>query len=152
MKNIKKIAFDMDGTLADLYGRSDWLERIHGERPVFSDLKPMVNMEEVNSLCEQLEEKGYEIMIITWTPMYATKEYKNACRVEKREWLGKYFPMVKNIHMVQYGAYKYRVAKGLKDCLLFDDNKDVRKSWKNFGGVAREETEIIETLEELLAC
>lgn len=152
MRKIKKIVFDMDGTIADLYGRSDWLERIQGSRPVFADLQPMVNMEEVNSLCEQLEEKGYEIIIITWTPMYASKNYKNACRLEKKEWLKKYFPMVKNIHMVQYGTYKHHVIKGIPNALLFDDNMKIRKLWKNFGGVAKNETKIIETLKELLAC
>lgn len=147
---IKRIAFDMDGNIADLYGFKGWLERLQNSKPVFAEIKPMIDMEKVNSLCKQLEEKGYEIMVITWLPMFASPEYKKACRAEKKEWLAKYFPMVKEIHAIQYGASKHLATKGLKDCLLFDDNKGIRNKWENYGGVARSETQIIETLKELL--
>lgn len=150
MSKIKRIAFDMDGTIADLYGSKDWLDKLINKRPVFADLEPMVDMEEVNSLCQQLETQGYEIMIITWLPKKATKDYKTSCRAEKREWLAKYFPMVKEIHAVQYGASKSSVTKGLEDCLLFDDIEEIRTKWVKFGGVAKDNTQILDTLRELL--
>ncbi|KFZ25859.1 MAG: hypothetical protein KQ78_01815 [Candidatus Izimaplasma bacterium HR2] len=147
---IKRIAFDMDGNIADLYGFSGWLERLQNSKPVFAEIEPMIDMEEVNSLCKQLEEKGYEIMVITWLPMFASEEYKTACRAEKKAWLAKYFPMVKEIHSIQYGSPKHHATKGLKDCLLFDDNEGIRNKWENYGGVAIDEKSIIRTLEKLL--
>jgi len=150
MKEIKRIAFDMDGNIADLYGSRDWLYKLQNSLPVFENLKPMLDMEELNSLCKQLEEKGYEIMVITWLPKFATPEYKKACRIEKRKWLSKYFPMVKEIHAIQYGSYKHWATKELQNCLLFDDVEEIRTKWEKFGGVAKDEKSILETLRELL--
>jgi len=149
-KEIKRIAFDMDGNVANLYGFNGWLERLRSAESIFNELEPMVDMVELNSLCEQLEAKGYEIMVITWLPMFASDEYKAQCRADKKTWLSKYFPMVKEIHCVQYGAPKQHVTKNLQDCLLFDDNEEIRQKWENYGGVAKDEKHILETLRELL--
>jgi len=151
MKKIKRIAFDMDGTIANLYGFDGWLDRFLTKGHIFHELQPLVDMVELNSLCEQLKAKGYEIMIITWLPMHAGQDYKDLSRDDKKTWLSKYFPMVEEIHAVQYGADKHRVTKGLENCLLFDDIDKIRDKWEKFGGVAKDETQILETLRELLA-
>ena len=89
-------------------------------------------------------------MIITWLPKQAPKEYKDQCRAEKKAWLQEYLPDVQEIHAVQYGADKHRVTKDLEDCLLFDDIEEIRTKWEKFGGVAKDQTQIMETLKELL--
>ncbi len=150
MKKIKRIAFDMDGTIADLYGSNNWLKKLRGEESVFTDLEPMLNMLELNSVLRQLKSKGYEIMVITWLPMYATKEYKALCRADKKQWLQEFLPEVEEHHIVRYGAPKTRVTKGLEDCLLFDDVEEIRNKWVKFGGVAKDNTQIMDTLRELL--
>ena len=71
-----------------------------------------------------------------------------SCR--KREWLQEFLPEVKIVHAVQYGADKHRVTKNLDDCLLFDDIEEIRTKWENFGGVAKDQTQIMETLQGLL--
>jgi len=150
MKEIKRIAFDMDGTIADLYGTNGWLDSLIKHKPIFDRLQPMLNMLELNSILKKLMAKGYEVMIITWLPKKATKAYKLQCRKEKKEWLQEFLPEVKIIHAVQYGTDKHRVTKNLDDCLLFDDIQEIRNKWEKFGGVAKDQTQIMETLEGLL--
>lgn len=150
MKGIKRIAFDMDGTIADLYGTDGWLDCLINQKPIFNKLKPMLNMLELNSILRKLKNKGYEVMVITWLPKKATKEYKDQCRAEKHEWLQEFLPEVQEIHAVRYGAPKHRVTKDLEDCLLFDDIEEIRIKWENFGGVAKDNTQIMETLKGLL--
>lgn len=150
MKQIKRIAFDMDGTIADLYGTDGWLDCLINQRPIFNRLTPMLNMLELNQILRKLKTKGYEIMVITWLPKEATKEYKAQCRNEKKEWLQEFLPEVEEIHAVQYGASKHKVTKGLEDCLLFDDIEEIRNKWEKFGGVAKDNTQIMDTLQELL--
>ena len=41
----KEICFDMDGTIANLYGEKNWLERLRNEDETpYANAKPLVNM------------------------------------------------------------------------------------------------------------
>ena len=43
---IKMICFDMDGTIADLYGVDNWLEKLRSEDvSPYRDAEPIYNME-----------------------------------------------------------------------------------------------------------
>ena len=62
------IWFDMDGTIADLYGVDGWLENLINEdtRP-YDIAKPLVNMAYLARLLHKVQANGYEIGIISWT-------------------------------------------------------------------------------------
>jgi len=122
----KIIYFDMDGTIADLYGVKGWLEAINAE-----DATPYKVAEPLPAiaLAKEFEEKGYEIGVITWLAKGATKEYNKVVRKVKRDWIAKNLPQATEIHIVKYGTPKYKVAKN-KNGILVDDEEPNRKAWK----------------------
>lgn len=132
---MKKIYFDMDGTIADLYGVENWLPMLRAEDTTpYRIAKPLVNITRFNVLCGLLRRQGYEIGVISWLSKESSKEYKKAVRAAKREWLKKYFPACGNeIHLVQYGTPKHSIVKA-KGAILFDDEYKNGVSWERNGG------------------
>lgn len=132
---MKKIYFDMDGTIADLYGVENWLPMLRAEDATpYRIAKPLVNITRFNVLCGLLRRQGYEIGVISWLSKESSKEYKKAVRAAKCEWLKKYFPACGNeIHLVQYGTPKHSIVKA-KDAILFDDEYKNGVSWERNGG------------------
>ena len=128
---IKMVCFDMDGTIADLYGVENWLEDLRSENPrPYYEAKPMWNMAK---LAEALKALNIEIRIITWLSKNSSEEYKEAVRKAKLEWLKEQgFPFDK-FHGVQYGATKAdSVRKYLAEdetAILIDDNAKIRNGW-----------------------
>ena len=145
------LVFDMDGTIADLYGIPNWLYRLRDEDPaVYQEAKPLWDMEVLTDILTQLQTKGFRIAVVTWTAKDSSQSYKIATREAKREWLKKYRFPYDELHIVSYGTTK---AKTLRKCntpaILFDDNEKVRKGWK--GESVNPLTEnIIEYLRKLL--
>ena len=86
----KKIYFDMDGTIADLYGVDGWLADLVAEnvRP-YAEAKPLVNMQRLARRLNLLRKAGYEIGIITWLCKDGTEEYGKAVAEVKMAWLKK---------------------------------------------------------------
>lgn len=152
-QEVKAVYFDLDGTVVDLYSVKNWLKDLRGSNPTpYIKAKPMADMEKISYLCNALQMKGIKIGVITWLSKESSKEYKKQVRQAKRNWLKKHFPLVfDEIHMVQYGYSKRKVAK-VKNSILFDDNEQVRKEWqgKKNDRIAIHPDYIIETLEELL--
>lgn len=128
----KAIYFDLDGTVADLYGVENWEMRLvsHDVTP-YEEAEPMFDMTKLNTILEELKSKGVIVGVISWLAIGSNKEYDKATRRAKREWIKKHLPAAMDeIHLVKYGTPKHRVAK-IKDSVLIDDNKTVRKAWKN---------------------
>ena len=72
----KIINFDLDGTIADLYGVDDWLnDLINGDTRPYDIAKPLVNMSALARVLNGLQKKGYIINIISWTSKNGTAEY-----------------------------------------------------------------------------
>ena len=128
---MKKIYFDMDGTVADLYGSDNWLDNLRNERVgVFNNLSPLVDMDELAIICLQLMNNGYSFGIITWLPMGASYEYERVCEQEKREWANAFMPWVSEFYAQSYGVPKqYAPIKRAADMVLVDDNTEVRAMW-----------------------
>ena len=138
----KKIYFDMDGTIADLYGVQGWLEDlIAGETRPYAEAKPMVNMNRLAHRLNLLQKAGYEIGIISWLSKNGTKEYGKAVAEVKKTWLKKHLATVEwnEIHIVAYGVPKETIGKGI----LFDDELRNRVNW---GEGAYEPKDIFEIL------
>lgn len=126
---VKAIYFDMDGTIADLYGVDGWLDALHHEdvRP-YADALPLVDMARLNDVCTMLQDAGIIIGVISWSAMGGSKEYNAEVRKAKREWINKYLPCVTEFHVVKYGTPKHHVRK-IQESMLIDDNMDVRTAW-----------------------
>lgn len=123
-----KIYFDMDGTIADLYGVENWLNDLTNGNPrPYQIAKRMVNEE----VLKNFKTMGYELGIISWLAKNGSKKYNNEVRKAKRAWLKENYPNIEfsEIHIVKYGTPKSRVAKE-KNAILFDDEENNRKEWK----------------------
>ena len=129
---MKKIYFDMDGTVYNLYGIENWLPKLRNEESgVYVEGEPLVDMEELAEVCMSLIAKGYQIGIITWLTMGASEEYCERTTKEKREWAKLFMPYVSEFYAQEYGTPKqYAPAKRAKEMILVDDNKEVREMWE----------------------
>ena len=124
----KIINFDLDGTIADLYGVDDWLnDLINGDTRPYDIAKPLVNMSALARVLNGLQKKGYIINIISWTSKNGTAEYNERVKVAKLKWLAKHLKSVKfnNVYIVPYGTPKHEISSGI----LFDDEKQNRDKW-----------------------
>lgn len=152
---VKMICFDMDGTIADLYAVSDWLEKLRAYDPTpYAEARPMWNMAELAEVLMQLQALGTEIRIITWLAKESTEEYKEEVRLAKREWLENCGFPFDNFHGVRYGATKAdSVRKYLAEnetAILIDDNAKVRNGWTLGETVDPTATDIVEYIKGLL--
>lgn len=126
-----RIAFDLDGTLADLYGVKNWLEMlINGDATPYEIAKTLVNMNILARYLNKLQKKGYEIGIISWLAKNSDAEYDEKVTKAKENWLKTHLKSVKFdfINIVSYGTDKNIVCKSEKD-ILFDDEINNRKNW-----------------------
>lgn len=124
----KIINFDMDGTIADLYGVDNWLSKLRASDPSpYIEAKPLLNLSTLARRLNKLLREGYEIRVISWTSMNATPAYNEAVETAKREWLKAHLPSVNftAIEIVDYGTPKHEISEGI----LFDDNAEIRADW-----------------------
>lgn len=151
---VKKIIFDMDGTIADLYGVADWLSKLRAEdESPYLNAEPMVDMVALVNILQELRDLGWLIVVTSWLAMNSSKEYKDKVRQAKREWILKYDLPIDEIHLVQYGTPKQKCTNGDVQ-ILIDDSADVRKSFEKQGAgryvVNPQTTDILQFLESLI--
>jgi len=146
----KMLVFDMDGTIADLYGVDGWLNDLQTEktRP-YEVAEPLYNMDELCETLNKLRKLGWMVCITTWLAKNATKEYNKAVTKAKKEWLEKYNFPYDEIHCVKYGTTKANCTRNKADFqILFDDNKKVRDGW-TLGTTVNAEFDIMKFLKAL---
>ena len=57
------IYFDMDGTIADLYGVEDWLDKLKNEdASPYAEATPLLNFRKFAKLLNAVQRRGYEIV------------------------------------------------------------------------------------------
>ena len=142
---VKKIWFDMDGTMVDFYGVMGWLPMLRAYDPTpYEVAKPMVNMANLARLLHKAQRLGYEIGIISWLSKCSNDEYDQKVTQAKVEWLRVHLPSVTfdEIKIVAYGTPKHELCQGI----LFDDEKPNRDNW---GQSAYEPKDIMEILRGL---
>lgn len=147
----KMIVFDMDGTIADLYGVPNWLSKLQAEDPSpYAEAEPMCDMERLRDVLLSLSMKGWEIRVVSWLSKDSSREYKAAVRKAKREWLARYnFPADK-VHLVAYGTTKSTVVrKAAESAILIDDSAEVRDGWHLGETIDPMEVDLVEVLENL---
>ena len=87
MMTVKKIYFDMDGTIANLYGVEGWLDDLNAYNPrPYAMAKPMVNMQALAHRLNNLQRAGYEVCVISWLSKTSTKEYDELVTRAKLVW------------------------------------------------------------------
>jgi hypothetical protein len=141
------IWFDMDGTIADLYGVDGWLDYIRNEdaKP-YEIAKVLVNMNSFARIVNNLQRKGHQIGIISWTAKNGSAAYNEAVAAAKRKWLARHLASVQfdAIEIRPYGYNKSNIASA--NDVLFDDEEQNRENWI---GSAYDVQNIIEILKSL---
>ena len=142
------INFDMDGTIADLYGVENWLDYLINENTFpYANAKPLVRLNLLARRLNTLQRNGYNIAVISWLSKSGTEEYNRAVTEVKMAWLKKHLPSVEwnEIHIVPYGTPKQNFCKTPLD-VLFDDEERNRTNWT---GKAYDVQNILEILAEM---
>ena len=144
----RAIYFDMDGTIADLYGYIGWLEELRSKscKP-YAGAAPLVRLQLLARLLNELQRNGWHIGIVSWLSKDSTEDYDFAVTETKKKWLSKHLKSVKwnEIKIVPYGTPKEEVVSKPKG-ILFDDEEKNRVNWT---GTAYDETMIIEVLKAI---
>lgn len=143
-----RICFDMDGTIADLYGVDGWLDYLQSEDTTpYRVAKVLVNMQVLARSLNFLQRKGCEIGIVSWTSKNGSDQYNKAVEEAKREWLRRHLRSVK-FDFVAVVPYEYNKSAFAidDDDILFDDEERNRTAWT---GVAYNANEILNVLKSL---
>lgn len=142
------INFDMDGTIADLYGVENWLEYLKAENPFpYENAAPLLHLSALARKLNALQRDGYELAIISWLSKTGSRSYNDMVTVAKLGWLRKHMPSVHwdRITIVPYGTPKENYCNSPLD-ILFDDEARNRDNWT---GIAFDVHNIMETLREI---
>ena len=146
----KTLCFDMDGTIADLYGVNGWLEMLRAENPApYAIAKPLYDMLELALILNILQLDGWKIGVITWGAKNASAEYNKAVAQIKKEWLIKNNFPIDFFSFQAYGTPKREAVKNrVGRTILVDDNREVRNEWN--GETIDATQNILEELKKLI--
>ena len=145
---MRTIFFDLDGTIADLYGVKNWLQYLLASNPFpYENAKPLLNLQALARVLNRLQRNGFRIEVISWLSKNSTPEYDEAVTLAKLRWLRTHLASVSfdEINIVSYGICKDTFRHTTTD-ILFDDEEPNRKAWN---GVAFGVENIIEVLRSL---
>ena len=144
----KAIYFDLDGTIADLYGVEGWLADLeaHRTRP-YDEARVMHNMNTLAKAIHKAQKSGIKVGVISWLSKTATEDYNKAVTKAKLKWLKKHLKSVNfdEVHIVPYGTPKSTVA--ICEGILFDDEERNRIEWNK--GKAYPPEKIFEILKKI---
>lgn len=144
----KAIYFDMDGTIADLYGVTDWLPMLmNSDSTPYKIAKPLIKLNVLARKLNQLQRKGYKLGIISWLCKGGNNKYNRDVMIEKVNWLHRHLKSVNwnEIRIVEYGVPKHKVVD-YPNGILFDDEEKNRIEWN---GKAYDETDIMNVLKAI---
>lgn len=144
---MKMLVFDMDGTIADFYGVDGWLDSIlaRDTRP-YREAKPIYDMDVLNAVLDALKNLGWTIAVTSWLAKNSTKEYDEAVKTVKTEWLKRMGFPYDILNIVKYGMDKSTVTENLGGVqILFDDEDNNLKAWRN-GSAVNAKNDIIKFL------
>ena len=149
MKNLNvTINFDMDGTIADLYGVPNWLEMLinHNETP-YAIAEPLLRLNILARMLNKLQRNGYRLAVLSWLAKDSTAEYDERVTNAKLEWLAKHLPSVHwdRVTIVEYGVPKETFCETPFD-ILFEDEEKNRENWN---GIAFDVDDILGILKTL---
>lgn len=146
----KMLVFDMDGTIADLYGYKNWLEYLESEKiDPYVNAEPLINIEQLVLVLTELKNLNWKIAITSWLSKNGSKEYNKKVSLAKKNWLIKYNFPYDELHFVKYGTTKAKCTRKKADFqILIDDNEKILNNW-TLGAVIKADENLIKTLETL---
>ena len=125
------INFDMDGTIANLYGVENWLDMLIAEDPTpYMVAAPMLRLNVLARMLNKLQKQGYNIAVISWLSKSGSPAYNATVTAAKYHWLAKHLPSVNwdDVVIVPYGTPKETFCY-TPDDVLFDDEERNRNNW-----------------------
>ena len=147
----RAIYFDLDGTLADLYGVENWLEYLETYRThPYAKAKPLLDMRTLARYLNKLRnDYGYTLGVVSWLSKTGTKEYNERVTVTKKVWLKYRLKSVQfdEIHIVEYGTPKQTIVDK-PNGILFDDELKNRNEWE---GQAFDVGNVLEILKKIIS-
>lgn len=144
-----RICLDMDGVVVDFYNHPDWKKCLDNEDATpYIEAKPLVNLSRLAWYLNRLQERGYEICIISWTSKNSSPEFHEEVVGAKGGWLHGHMESVDwdEVHIIPYGEPKQNYCRSPLDILVDDEEKN-RMDWT---GRAYPETAIFDILKELM--
>ena len=142
------INFDLDGTLADLYGVEGWLPMLRAEDTTpYEIAEPLLRLSTLARRLNTLQRNGYNIAVISWLSKSGSADYNEKVITAKLEWLARHLPSVvwDRISIIEYGTPKEIFCESPFD-ILFDDEEQNRRNWN---GIAYDAENILEILKEI---
>jgi hypothetical protein len=125
------INFDMDGTIANLYGVEGWLAMLEAEDTTpYAEAIPLLRLSALAKRLNNLQKQGYQLAVISWLSKSGSDAYNEAVTAVKLNWLKKHLPSVNwdRITIVPYGTPKQNFCGSEMD-ILFDDEAKNRDNW-----------------------
>ena len=147
----KILVFDMDGTIADLYGVENWLDDLIAKRVrPYAEAKPIYDMDTLVSLLDILKSLGWRVAITSWLAKNSNADYDKKVADVKKAWLDRFDFPYDILNIVPYGTDKSSVTAiyGGYQILLDDEEKNLN-DWKN-GLTFNAKNDIINMLIELI--
>lgn len=128
----KAIYFDMDGTIADLYGVEDWLDKLlaHDPSPYY-DAEPLVDPDVLWDFCSQASADGYRIGIVSWLSKECPNFYAKDIIDMKLAWCDDFLPALDEIVLAPYGTPKSTCVLVPDNAVLIDDELPNRLEWQS---------------------
>ena len=84
----KVLVFDMDGTIANLYGVDNWLGMLRAFNPTpYAIAEPMYDMDKLVGLLNALKNDGWRIAVTSWLSKESNPAYAAEVRMAKIKWL-----------------------------------------------------------------
>lgn len=148
------IYFDMDGTIADLYGFAGWLDLLVREDVTpYSACEPLplLGAELLESL-HALRRAGVRVGVVSWGAKGSSADYLERTRHAKARWLAEHGFPCDELHVVAYGTAKAECAEVRRHSVLVDDDASVRATWAGAEGrAAVEPSECLALVRAMLA-
>lgn len=124
------IWLDMDGTIADLYGVTNWLEMLIAHDPApYALAAPIIRLSALAKLLNALQRRGFQIGIVSALAKDSDPDYDEMVINAKVGWLTKHLPSVDfdEMRFLPYEGVKNQVNNG--NDILFDDEQRHHDAW-----------------------
>ncbi len=127
-----EVLFDMDGTIANLYGVENWLQKLRKYDPSpYREAEPIYKNEVLTELIQHLMENDVTIKVVTALPKNGCNQFYNQeVKRAKIKWLKENGFPFHSFHCIPYSENKGNYISPNSDLsVLVDDNEKVRNDF-----------------------
>jgi intein/homing endonuclease len=146
---MNSIYFDLDGTIVNLYGVDNWLEKLRNfDASPYEEASPLLDISQLEQVLIDIQSMGIKIGIISALAKVSNDTYDEAVTNAKIKWVKTHFKHLKfdDIIIIPYNSPKE--SYGTADDIIFDDSASVRNNWC---GIAYDVNNIISDLHTIKA-